>query len=299
MAVSLVGCRAGLPADAAARVNGQLITKDELNTQMKIYELFFKQPMNNPGSKQQLLDQMVNERLLAEQAKSENISVTDSQVQTELAKFFAALDRQYQTRDESTKKLQEFGLTNDKIAGFIKNYLISQAVVEKKKAGVTVSDEEVRTFYDQNKDKQFTFTEPVVRAAHVLLPLDQQPKAAEVAAKAKAGGDFPALAREYSIDPGSAKAGGDLGYFTRTTMVKEFSDVAFRLQPGEVSDPVRSTFGWHVIKVLDKAGPGTIPFEKAREAATHQLLPQKQDQAVEQWVSQLQKSAKIDKALIS
>jgi len=297
LGVLLTGCAASeLGGDSIAKVNGQTLTTQQLNVRLTLYELFFNQPMSSPGAKQQMLDQMVTERILLEQADRQHIAVTDAQVESEMTKFLSTLERQYKSRDEVDAKLQALGLTNDAVAGFVRDYLTSQAVLDRKKAEVSIAEDEVREYYNQNKDKLYTFQEDAVRAAQVLVPLDQEAKAREIAAKARAGGDFAELARQYSIDPGSRPVGGDLGYFKQGTTVKEFSDAAFAANVGEVTDPVRSEFGWHVIHVLDRRGPGTVPYDVARDEAMNRMLAQKQTAAVDQWLTDLKKGATIDEA---
>lgn len=296
----LVSCttKRALDGDNVAMINNEAITNGDLDTRLKVYELFFRQPVNDPASKQQLLDQMVRERLILQQAGPLGATVTDDQVETEMAKFLDALEQQYQGREAVTSRLAELGLTNENIADFLRAFLLSQAIVEKKDAEVTVTADEVRAFYDQNVAQLYTFKEDAVRAAHVLLPLDQEEKARDVSARARAGEEFAALAKSYSIDTGSAQRGGDLGYFTHGEMVSEFADAAFAMGVGQISDPVKSQFGWHVIKLLDKAGPGQLPFEKARDDAEAKGLSQKQDQALQKWTTDLEKAAKIEKATL-
>ncbi|HWI53877.1 MAG TPA: peptidylprolyl isomerase [Symbiobacteriaceae bacterium] len=297
LGVVLAGCgQPKLSADTLAVVNGRTITKDDLSTRLKIFELFFKQPMDAQESKKQVLDQMVRDRLVRDAAGQANVTVTDEQVENEMARFFGALDRQYVTRDEVNKQLEKLGLTNDQIAAFLKEFLIGQRMVEAKKAEVQVTEEELRAYYAEKKETLYNYKEDVTRAAHVLVPLDQEAKAKEIAAKAKAGGDFAELARLYSVDPASAALGGDLGYFTRAGMVKEFADAAFGIDPGRTSDPVQTQFGWHIILVLDKQGPGLLPFEKAHDDVKNWVLVDKQERVYEQWLSDLVKGAKITKA---
>lgn len=297
VAVILSGCgQPKLSGDALAVVNGRTISKEDLSTRLRIFELFFKQPMDSEMSKQQVLDQMIKDRLVRDHAAQAGVSVTDAQVETEMARFFGALDRQYQNRDEVNKKLQELGLSNDHIAAFLKDFLVGQSMMTKKKAEVQITEAELHAYYDQKKDTLYNYKEDVTRAAHILVPLDQEAKAQEIAAKAKAGGDFAELARLYSVDPGSAPLGGDLGYFTHGSMVKEFSDAAFGMDPGRSSDPVRTQFGWHIILVQDRQGPGILPFDKARNDVKNRVLVEKQEKAYQQWLADLEKGAKIRKA---
>ncbi len=124
-------------------------------------------------------------------------------------------------------------------------------------AQTKVSEEEVLSYFEINKDDYSTPKK--VRARHILFKVgphakpeeieDARKKALDVLKQARSGTDFGKLAREYSDDPGSRGKGGDLGFFTRDRMVKPFSDAAFAMKPGEISEPVRTSFGWHVIKV--------------------------------------------------
>jgi parvulin-like peptidyl-prolyl isomerase len=162
-----------------------------------------------------------------------------------------------------------------------------------------VTEDELHAFYAEKKETIYTYEADVTRAAHVLVPLDQEAKAAEVAAKAKVGGDFAALAKLYSVDAGTAPLGGDLGYFTHADMVPEFADAAFALEPGDTSDPVQTEFGWHVIRVLDRQPAGLLAFDKAKEDVANRVLVDKQEKAYEQWLVQLEQNAKITKATIT
>jgi peptidyl-prolyl cis-trans isomerase D len=124
-------------------------------------------------------------------------------------------------------------------------------------AQAKVSEEEVRTYFDLNKESYATPKK--VKARHILFKVgpDGKPeeiearrkKAVDVLKQARSGTDFGRLARKYSDDPGSRDKGGDLGFFARDRMVKPFSDAAFAIKAGEISEPVRTPFGWHIIKV--------------------------------------------------
>jgi foldase protein PrsA len=297
LGMMLAGCgTTTLDRDTVAVVGGRVISREGFQTRLKIFQLFYRQPMEDLAKKQQVLDQMIKDQLIRDSAPDLGVTVSDAQVEGEMARFFGALDRNYGSRNAVTEQLKGLGLTNADIAAFLKEFLVGQAVVQKKKAEVAVTEDEMRAFYEQKKDTLYTFKENVIRAAHVLVPLDQEVKAQEIAAKAKSGGDFAQLARLYSVDPVSALQGGDLGYFTPASMVREFSDAAFNMDPGRTSDPVRSQYGWHIILVMDKQGPGVLPFEKARDDIKNRLLLEKQEKTYQQWLSSLEKDAKITRS---
>lgn len=146
-----------------------------------------------------------------------------------------------------------------------------------------VDDEEVKGYYEKHKDEYEE--EERIKARHILITLPEdsgEEKSAaakkrieEIAQEIKAGGDFAELARKYSEDPGSASKGGDLGYFSRDTMVKPFSDAAFNLKVGEVSEPVKSNFGYHLIKLEDKKVAQHKEFEQVKEEILTHLEEQK------------------------
>ena len=139
---------------------------------------------------------------------------------------------------------------------------------------LTLTEDELQQYYDTNLSQYQTPGQ--VRASHILLRVDGDEeavtaRAAELAAEARAGADFAELAREHSEDDTNAENGGDLGLFGRGRMVPEFENAAFALAAGEVSDPVRSPFGYHVIKVTEKQEEVTQPFAEVRGAIENVL----------------------------
>ena len=109
--------------------------------------------------------------------------------------------------------------------------------------------------------------EKEVHARHILVEKEDEAKA--ILADLKKGGDFAAIAKEKSKDPGSKENGGDLGYFTKDQMVPEFAEVAFKLDKGQLSDPVKTQFGWHVLKVEDKRNRPIPEFDKVKDQIEH------------------------------
>ncbi|MPY87166.1 MAG: hypothetical protein GEU99_04510 [Luteitalea sp.] len=160
---------------------------------------------------------------------------------------------------------------------------------------ITVSPQEARQHYDDNTTQYSTPEQ--VRASHVLLTIEDKNEAevrkqAEgLLAKIKGGADIAALATQYSEDPGSKEKGGDLGYFGRGAMAKEFEDAAFSLEPGGLSDVVKSQFGFHIIKVTDKKPAETQPFAKVQEQIVEQLKWQRAQARAEELATEI--AAKI------
>jgi len=158
---------------------------------------------------------------------------------------------------------------------FDRNRLLMEAMLQD--AGkAAVSDEAEHKVYEEAV-KQMA-SEEEVHARHILLPTEDEAKA--VLAELKKGADFAALAKEKSKDPGGSE-GGDLGYFTKDQMVPEFSAVAFKLGKGELSEPVKSQFGWHIIKVEDKRTKPTPSFDQVKAQIDNYIVHRAQAALVE------------------
>jgi len=170
-------------------------------------------------------------------------------------------------------------------ADYYKGRALKDLFFEKKIAGA-VTDTEAKAMYD----KQVAAIKPVeeVKASHILV--EKKEEADDIEAKLKAGGDFAAIAKEKSKDTGSGANGGDLGYFAKGQMVKPFEDTAFGMKPGEVSAPVQSQFGWHIIKLIDKRNRPAPEFDKVKDRIMAGLLQQK----AEEVITGLRKDAKIE-----
>jgi peptidyl-prolyl cis-trans isomerase D len=175
--------------------------------------------------------------------------------------------------------------------------------VEKVRQTAKVTDADIEAFYKQNIAQYQTPEE--VRASHVLLKTEGKDeaqvkaKADEVAKRAKAGEDFAALAKEFSEDESNKNNGGDLNYFGRGAMVQEFEQAAFAMKAGEISDPIKTSFGFHIIKLVDHKQATTRPVSDVRAELEDQLKWQKaQSDAAEQakaLESQIKTAADLDR----
>ncbi len=169
---------------------------------------------------------------------------------------------------------------------FIRNKLLmDQALQNAGKAAVT--DQAMKQVYDEAV-KQMGQDEEV-RARHILVPTEAEAKA--IIAQIMKGENFEKLAKEKSKDPGSGAQGGDLGYFAKDQMVPEFAEMAFKLPKGTISDPVKSQFGWHIIKVEDKRSKAPPPFEQVKDQV--ETFVQRKAQA--EYVTKLREAAKIER----
>jgi len=175
--------------------------------------------------------------------------------------------------------------------------------VDALRAKVAVPESDVRRAYEDNIEQYST--QEQIRASHILLKTEGKDDAAvkakieDILKQAKAGADFGELAKKFSEDESNAKNGGDLDYFGHGKMVPEFDAVAFTLQPGQISDVVKTQFGYHIIKLTDKKTGTTRPFAELRQQLTDQLSYERaQAQAAELSASlekQISKPADLDK----
>jgi peptidyl-prolyl cis-trans isomerase C len=152
-----------------------------------------------------------------------------------------------------------------KLEGARKKVIVDAFLQQKTSTDVTQAN--LKAEYEKQKANAEVSQE--FKASHILV--ETQEKANEIYSKLKAKGDFAALAKEYSTDKGSSVAGGDLGYFTKEAMVKEFADATEKLKIGEISTPVKSDFGWHIIKLIDKRTKSFPAFEQFRPEIEKQL----------------------------
>jgi len=179
----------------------------------------------------------------------------------------------------------------DKVKEFEKMTLVSLVLKKEVEEKAVVDDSEVKAFYDQNADKFTIGTE--LRASHILV--DTEKEAQDIHAKIKKGESFSDLAKKFSKDRGSADKGGDVGYFTRGKMVPEFENAAAGLKPGEVSEPVKTRFGYHIIKLTDIKKGTQASFEQSAESIHRQLLGEKRKNLFDTYVEKLKGELKVDK----
>lgn len=292
--------------DPVATVNGEPISKAALEeafnnavqaSGVKVADLTAEQKLEGY---RQLLDELIVDKLVSKAAAS--VVVTDADVEAEIAK----IKKQFPSEEEFNKQLATAGQSPEKLTETLKKMLQQQRWIESQigdKANVT--DAEAKEFYDKN---QAEFQEGAsVKASHILFRVnpDDSPEvvqqkldaAKKAIARAKKE-DFTKLASELSEEPGAKESGGDLGFFTKDRMVPEFANAAFSQKVGTVStEPVKTQFGYHVIKVTDTKPARTVPYTEVQAQVTNYLKSDKQRKAVQEVLANLRSSAKIEDTL--
>lgn len=288
--------------EVVATVNGQNITKQQLQelfnaaiqaSGAKVEDLNAQQQL---GGYTQLLQDLIMDKLVAEAASSEKVS--DADVDAELAKIKG------QFPDDKTfqEQIGQAGMTPEKLKENIRTGLQQSRWMKSQVKTPDVTNDQAKAFYESNI-KEFEQPE-TVKASHILFMVDpdapadvvkqKEQAAAKAAERAAAGEDFTKLAKELSEEPGASESGGDLGFFPKDRMVPEFAEVAFAQKVGDISKPVKTQFGWHIIKVTDKKVAGTVPFDQVKEQVVSYLKSTNQREAVQAVLNKLKESAKIE-----
>jgi peptidyl-prolyl cis-trans isomerase C len=243
------------------------------------------------------IEQVVNTKLLAQEARRREVTVAPE----EMAEIMTQIEERSGGREALEAALGNAGVTYGDLEGAVGEGELAQRFVETSiRPGVAVTDGEVETFYTENPER---FQTPAqIHARHILYTSEhgdsdeersQAEQNAEAARKrALAGEDFAGLAKELSQGP-SAKDGGDLGFFSAGSMVPAFSEAAFALDPGEISEVVETQFGFHVIKVEERRDAATRPLDEVREPLRNALLELKVTADIETLLDKLRAEAEI------
>jgi foldase protein PrsA len=281
----------GVPKGDVAVCNGQPITEAQLQTLVdQSIESFKvnKQTVPKTGSadykslQQRLVQYLVTKCQVEQQAKKLGVKVTPKDIQAELTSFIKQNFGGSMSKYQAALKQQH--VTDAQVRQNIEFTVLQNKVVKKVTAGLAVSDDEARGYYDTHATQ---YAKPQSRhVAHILVKT--KALAEKIYNELQNGADFKTLAKKYTIDTSSKPAGGDLGSITKGQTVPPFDKVAFSLPTGTISKPVKSQYGWHVIKALGPVKPrSVIPFDKEKAAIKAQLLQAKQSNAVSKLQAQL------------
>ena len=290
----------------AATVQGEEIKEAKLQSAVEDYLGqqgaaigAIRDPKRYHAIREQVLDVLIAQELLWQAAKTDKVVVENAEVDLAYKRY----QEQFDDEMSFNIKLEEEGFTQATFRESLKQQLSVQKWIDEfVYKDLAVTDADVHTFYVENKQK---LVEPEkVRARHILIQVkpdagnEEKERAKSLLADIKkqldSGAAFEDLAKKYSQDT-SAAQGGDLGYFTRGTMVKPFETAAFSLAPGQISEIIETRFGFHLITVVDNK-PAT-PFEEGliSEQIRSHLWQKKSQQAIEDTVARLKKTAVIEK----
>lgn len=288
-----------------ARVNNVTIMSTDLKRAVKVIMSGKRGLVLSPEQQKEMdqlaLQQLISAELLYQAGQKLEIKNLDLQVEE---KYNQGKSR-FAKEEDYTKALKELDLDDKAVRDYTRRDLIISNFIEQTiMPKVKVSEEESKKFYNDNPDK---FTRPEsVKASHILIGVDQKAtadekksakeKAEKLLKEVKGGADFAAVAKANSTCP-SSQQGGDLGFFGKGQMVPQFEEAAFALKPGEISNVVETQFGYHIIKLTEKKAADKVDFKEAQPRIDDYLKNQKIGAAVNDFLTEAKKTAKIENLL--
>jgi peptidyl-prolyl cis-trans isomerase C len=260
LVVSLAACSKKETAQSGtylARVDGSTITQADFDREIQSLPDYAKQMFEGPGGREKFLGEVIKKEILFQEALKQGLDKSPEFIR----------------KMEDAKKMT----------------LISDLLEKEVMSKVEVTDKDVRDYYDRH---QREFTTSRTRASHILVKTKAE--AEEVLERLKKGEKFGEIAKKKSLDRASARNGGDIGYFSRGQIVPEFEEAAASLKIGQISGPVKTRFGYHIIKVTDrKAGP-VAEFDRVKEIIRQKLTGEKQKEAFDSYLEALTKKYKVE-----
>jgi parvulin-like peptidyl-prolyl isomerase len=236
------------------------------------------------------INHLIDACLLMQESQKYDLQIEEQEVDN----YFMGIQEQYSTYDEFLKMMREYSLTTERLIEHIRNNLrIKEFIRTNFLEKIKIDKAQIREYYQKHRD---TFKIPEeVKLCHILIsnedPLAFQ-KINEISNQLFQKHDFCELARNYSDCP-SAERGGDLGYIPRGRIVKEIEDVAFSLPIGEATGPIRTRFGYHFIKLMDRRGPRIPEFEEIKDALKRQIKKVMAELELLKFVRDLRSKAQI------
>jgi parvulin-like peptidyl-prolyl isomerase len=298
LTIVAAGCGGGsgsVPADAVAVVDGEPVTRSTLTDLIaRAKKSYTSQNRDFPkaGTQEYQALQTQAVAFLVQRVEYEKeaailgVAVTDKQVDARIAE----VRKKYFKGDQKAleKQLAAQGYTPQSFRVDIQAQLLSEGIFKEVTADVKVADAELRKYYDDNKAAYVVAESRDVR--HILVKTKAQ--ADKILAQLEEGGDFAVLAKKNSQDPGSKNNGGKLT-IGRGQTVAEFDKVAFELKTNQLSEPIKTTFGFHIIQALGPVKKGsTTPFEKVKAQIKSQLEQQQKNDAITKWADEIAKKYK-------
>lgn len=242
-----------------------------------------------------ILEKLIEKMLLMREARILELEVSEA----EIASAVDNIKKENKiSQNELVQALAQEGMTYEAYVDELKGQILRSKVLDQKvRSSIHISDEDIRFYYEKNSD--ILKSDEEVRVRHILFLVPQEAnreklekvktRAEAVLKLAREGKDFEALAKKYSEGP-SASAGGDLGYFRKEDMVKEFSRAAFALKDNEISDLVLSPFGFHIIKMIDRRGGRAVSFDDVKNRIRAILFSEEMEKGVKSYIEELKEN---------
>lgn len=291
LAFGATGCS---DKNVAAKVNGEVITLEELDKQVEQLKQQYPDMFEGADGegrlidfKSRILDNLINQKLIAQAAEEKGVEVTDADVDKQIEQLRAG----FSDEEQFTAALESAGMTEESLGTQVRDQLLTQKLIETLTSDITATDEEVKAYYDNN-ESQF-FQQEAKRSSHILFKPEDKAKAEEVLKQLNDGGDFAALAKANSVDTATAEKGGDLGW-PSSAYVTEFEEALAKLDVGETSGLVQSPYGWHIIRVTDERSGSQQKLEDVKDQIVQILQQQARADSYQQYLDDLRAKATIE-----
>ena len=270
-----------------ATVNGEDITMKELEKE------YAQLPPDARLSytKAMVLNDTIIQTLLLQDAKKKGIVVSDKEVDDTIL----ALTEQFGvTRETFFKELESRGVSEQDAMELFRRRMIVSKLYDQIVGTANVSEADAKQFYDAHPD-QFTLDQDMPRLSHILVNSSEQAESLlkQLKQSKNLSEDFAKLAMENSLDTGSAALGGDLNFADKGMFVPAFEEAAFKLQVGQLSDVVKTEFGYHIILATDKKKAGLVPFAEVKGGLIPQMQDARDQQMISKYITDLHNTADI------
>jgi parvulin-like peptidyl-prolyl isomerase len=292
-----------------ARAGDTRVSTAELNEYMQFLKNQNPESVPPEGDEQytvlqqNILDSIIVLKVLKSYSEKNNITVNNEDIEAEYVKIIA----NYPSEEDFNNDLKAKKINRSFLDEQLKNQIIRDRVFNKVTKDVTVTDEEILNYYNDNLDELFTVPEQV-RVSHILIKFnipegselndaikkEAKDKISEVQKQLSDGGDFAELAKKYSEDTASAPNGGDIGFISAGQTVPEFEEAAFALETGKYSEIVETYYGYHLITVTERNEAYVKSFDEVEETIKTYLLSNKQMEKWQEFITELMESIEIE-----
>ena len=300
LALAAPAAWAGTANRIVAIVNEAVITEADLAAHVsdladELEERLPDEPRDDGALRAAVLQRLIQQQLILQEGRRAGVTVPSAAV----LKRLEELRERFDTEADFQHSLKTSGLSEERLKEQIREQLLIKAVIDGRiRSGISVSPQEVAR--EANKDPAQAQPGERVRAAHLLIRVtEERPEAAaralieQLHRQAERGADFGALAAKHSEDP-HRDEGGDMGWVAQGDLLPELDAALFSLSPGQVSDPIQTRLGFHLVKVLDRRTSTSLSLQEAHEAIYRRLYAEKFERAFQRWISELGRKAYIE-----
>jgi peptidyl-prolyl cis-trans isomerase C len=297
----------GIYPGTAARVNGVELSNERFNAFYQEYRRPYGVNIAGRGDhldkltrlRKEAMDEMIEQELVRQAAKAAGIDVTEAEIDTAIDE----ISQPFNTADEFKRRLQSEGFTPESYREHVRRMIAAKKYLDEIRMRVTeVNDQELEQYYREN-EYRLTFPEQV-RVRHILLtwkpmgtPDDRaaiREQMVPILERAREGEDFASLAREFSDEYATRQSGGDTGLFHRGQMAPAFEDAAFALKPGEISDPVETVFGVHILRLEEHRDAYLLPLDQISEQLRDHIREEQMEAAVGKEIQRLRAEGEVE-----